>query len=247
LAEEPRANGQEGKPDPEAAGPPSSNRPESYVERFAIDATRWLLEHAPRSRNGRITAFLVAFVFVTLPSALLVAWTLFGDQQQIEGWFETLGYAGVFIANLLSTGTVFIPVPGLLAVGHALIITGSQVLSPFLVGVVGGIGMGLGETTAYLTGLIGSETARQTQPRLPRWIEPAVSRLVRWVQLLMSRYGLPTLFVLSVIPDPIFEFAGITAGATRIGFRPFIAVVVSGNVVRGLLLAYFGDELFPFI
>jgi hypothetical protein len=31
-------------------------------------------------------------------------------------------------------------VPGLLAVGHALIIGGRQVLSPFFVGVVGGLG-----------------------------------------------------------------------------------------------------------
>jgi putative cofactor-binding repeat protein len=57
--------------------------------------------------------------------------------------------------------------------------------------------------------------------------------MVRW---LMAHYAIPTLFVL----------AGLTAGASRIGFTRFLAAVVAGNIVRGLLLAYFGEFLIPF-
>jgi membrane protein DedA with SNARE-associated domain len=71
-----------------------------------------------------------------------------------------------------------------------------------------------------------------------------VERAMNAVQWLMSRYGLATLFVLSVIPDPVFEFAGLSAGATRIGFRRFMAVVLAGNVIRGLLVAYIGGEIY---
>ncbi len=82
-----------------------------------------------------------------------------------------------------------------------------------------------------------------TPPRLPRWLQPLLDRVIRLVEWLMRRYGLLTLFVLSVIPDPIFEFAGITAGATRVGFWKFMFVVVAGNCIRGLLVAYFGADV----
>jgi len=134
-------------------------------------------------------------------------------------------------------------VPGLLAVSQALIVSEADVLSPLAVGLVGGLGMGLGETTAYLTGLAGSHAARETEARGPPWLQPAIDRVIKWVSWLMTRYGLVTLFVLAVIPDPIFEFAGITAGATRVSFRRYMAVVVTGNCVRGLLLAYVGREI----
>jgi uncharacterized membrane protein YdjX (TVP38/TMEM64 family) len=82
---------------------------------------------------------------------------------------------------------------------------------------------------------------------VPAWLTPALARTLRAVEWLMGRYGLPTLFVLAVIPDPVFEFAGILAGATRIGFWRFMLVVVSGNCVRGLLVAYYGEKLLPFL
>jgi len=215
----------------------------SAAYRYALGALRWLQRRQPKTRGGRIAVYSAAFVVLTVPSVALLAATVLTDRQAAEDWFGALGYAGVFLANLLSTGTVFIPVPGLLAVSQALIVSEADVLSPLAVGLVGGLGMGLGETTAYLTGLAGSHVARETEVRGPRWIQPAIDRVIKWVSWLMTRYGLVTLFVLAVIPDPIFEFAGITAGATRVSFRRYMAVVVTGNCVRGLLLAYVGREL----
>ena len=213
--------------------------------RWAVDAYLWLADHAPQSRHGRLFVFVVLFVLIVVPSAVLLYATFAVNREETEAWFAALGYPGVFVANLISTGTVFLPVPGLTAVAQALIISEAKLLNPFLVGFLGGLGMGLGETTAYLTGLAGSAVARESEPPVPRWLRPAFDRVVRGVGWLMRNYGLPTLFVLAVIPDPIFEFAGITAGATRIGFRKFMAVVVSGNLIRGLLLAYVGAELIP--
>ena len=215
---------------------------ESIEERLALRTFAWLLEHSPRSRTGRYVAAAIATVALTLPSLALLIFMLVNGREDTESRFDALGYGGIFLANLLSTATVFIPVPGLLAIGHALIVSGAETLNPFAAGLIGGLGMGLGETTAYMTGLVASEATRHAQPEFPRWLQPAVERTVRTVDWLMARYWVPTLFVLAVIPDPVFEFAGITAGATRIGFRPFMAVVVPGNVIRGLLVAYLGSE-----
>lgn len=219
----------------------------SPEERAAIAAYAWLARHVPETRRGRFIAGFVAVVVLTLPSVGLLAVMVLAGQEEAEGWFRTLGYAGIFLANLLSTATVFIPVPGLLAVGHALIISGAGVFGPLFAGLLGGLGMGLGETTAYMTGLVASETARQTKAELPSLIRRPGLAVINAVDWLMRRYWAPTLFVLAVIPDPIFEFAGITAGATRVGFRPFMAVVVSGNVIRGLIVAYVGAEIYELL
>jgi membrane protein DedA with SNARE-associated domain len=221
--------------------PPSQHK-RSLIERLSVSAAWWLVEHTPKSRNGRILFIAVATVVLTLPSAaLLVATILLGEDEAVSG-FRGLSFAGVFLANFLSTATVVIPVPGLLAIGQALIVTTAQSYPAWLVGLTGGAGMGLGETTAYVTGLVGAETARVTKPEPPSWLKPALEKVSGGVSWLMSRYGLLTLFVLSAIPDPVFEVAGIMAGATRVPFLRFLLVVVAGNCVRGLTLAYAGRE-----
>ena len=60
----------------------------------------------------------------------------------------------------------------------------------------------------------------------------------------MLRYGILTLFVLSVIPNPVFEFAGIAAGATLMNFWRFLAPVGLGKTARCLLLATLGTAYF---
>ena len=129
---------------------------------------------------------------------------------------------------------------------QALIISQASVLNPVAVGLLGGLGMGLGEATAYLTGVVGGEVARETNAKGPRWLQPALNAIIRFINRLMQRYGVATLFFFSVIPNPIFEFAGITAGATGMAFRKFMMTVVAGKLIRGLLLAYVGDQLVPF-
>ena len=56
-----------------------------------------------------------------------------------------------------------------------------------------------------------------------------------------------TIFVLSVVPNPLFEIAGWTAGATRYPFWKFMASVTPGKVARGLLLAYAGANVFDWL
>jgi membrane protein DedA with SNARE-associated domain len=217
----------------------------SRAGRWAVAAFAWLFDHAPKSRRGRVIAYVLAFLLVVVPATALLIATFTLNREDTERWFSALGYPGVFLANLLSTATVFLPVPGLTALAQALIVREADILNPFLVGFLGGLGMGLGETTAWLTGVAGAEIARENELKAPRLIQPALNRLIRWVNWLMQNYGVATLFVLSVIPDPIFEFAGVTAGATGMGFRKFMAVVLCGNMLRGLLLAYFGPKLVP--
>ena len=87
-----------------------------------------LMDQMPQSRRGRLlTAIFVGGVLMAMSIGLLLLpiWVDLSEDR-----FSTFGYAGVFLANLVSTGTVFIPVPGLTAIGQALILHSS--LNPVL-------------------------------------------------------------------------------------------------------------------
>jgi membrane protein YqaA with SNARE-associated domain len=59
----------------------------------------------------------------------------------------------------------------------------------------------------------------------------------------MAHYGVATLLVLSAIPNPFFEFAGITAGAVRMNFWRFLLAVAIGKTIRVILLVIIGQAL----
>lgn len=160
---------------------------------------------------------------------------------------EQLGYPGLFITNFFSTALFFIPLPGLSAAGQALIVTLADRLEPVSVAIVGGLGMGLGELGPYVAGR-GARTLSHGRDipihgRLGDWMR----KVGGWIDRLMRSYGIPTLFVLSALPNPLFEVAGITAGATRMGMWRFLAPTVSGKLVRAFILAFAGASVLHLI
>jgi membrane protein DedA with SNARE-associated domain len=200
---------------------------------------KWLERHLPTSRRGRMVLAVVLAVAVIVPSVALLIVTLAVPDltERLEGF----GYAGVFLANLASTATVFIPVPGLTAAGQALIISQAQHLNPVAVGLLGGTGMALGEVTAYAGGAAGSQAVEGGRLQAPERIRPVVEKVISWIDWLMDHYGTVTLIVLSAIPNPLFEIAGLTAGASRMNFWRFMIAVLIGKNIRGLILAFAGD------
>ena len=196
--------------------------------------SRWI----PSGRKTRIGLGLLVLVAVLGPFVVLLIlpeWFNL-DEQSLGG----LGYVGVFVANLASTVTVFIPVPGLTALGQVLILDQGKVHNPVLVGLAGGSGMALGEITAYIAGMYGGQMAAGHTVPGPRWTRRLVERAISIIDRLMDSFGMLTLFVLSVIPNPVFEIAGLTAGAVRMPFARFMGPVFVGKVLRGVILAFLG-------
>lgn len=222
----------------ERRGPDDGVLPEPPIRRrIVLDMPSWVpIEKAPRWLliGGMVVVLLVAFAGTAVPFAL--GWLSEKD-------LEDFGYAGIFLANFLGTATGFVPVPGLTAGGQALIVAGSQSLFKPGVVVAGAAGMTLAESTAYLTGVVGRGLAEEREipvkGRLGVWIHRGASR-VDW---LMAHYGFATLFALSAVPNPFFEFAGITAGAVRMNFWRFMLAVAIGKTLRVILLVIIGDAL----
>ena len=156
---------------------------------------------------------------------------------------RSFGYPGIFLVNVLGTGTVFVPVPGLTLIGQILIVEGPRDLGLHPVGVValGSLGMTVGEVTGYVTGRLGRRVSEAEQISVRGGIGKRLRRVGRLVDRLMARYGVATLFVLSAIPNPIFEIAGVTAGAVRMSIWRFLVAVGMGKTVRVIMLVIIGD------
>ena len=172
-------------------------------------------------RYIRLLALAVVIAVFALAFALR-------DLLQVQA-AEALGYPAVFLVSLIGNATVILPVPALLAV-----CSGGIVLVPVIVGLVAGIAMALGETTAYLAGFSGGNLARN-------------NRVYRRVQPWMQRRGWIVVLLSASVPNPLFDIVAIAAGATRMPFWRFLGAAWAGKTVMGIYAAYlcaFGYDFF---
>jgi len=151
--------------------------------------------------------------------AITVAVVLLSDDLRR---LSALGYLGVFAVAVLSNATVVVPVPGI-----AVVFASASVLNPLLVALVAGLGEPIGELSGYLAGYAGSP-AIEDRKRFDR------------VRGFMERRGFLTLFVLAVIPNPLFDLAGITAGMMKVPVWQFLLACWAGKTVKALAVAYLG-------
>ncbi len=161
---------------------------------------------------------IAALAFVIGISAALVVW-----RRQLSS-VHAYGYPGLFLVNLIGNATLFLPAPVLIVVFAA----GSSFV-PVLVGLSAGSGAALGELTGYLAGFSGSAVV-ENQVRY--------ARIRRW----MERWGLWVVFVLSLIPNPLFDAAGILSGALRVPLPRFLLACWAGKVVKMTAIAYMGGQ-----
>jgi membrane protein YqaA with SNARE-associated domain len=222
----------------ESAAEAVARRAQSPLDRFVLRATGWFAAHT----TIRLVVAATALVLALTPGIVLV---LFPDlTDRLTG----LSYGGVFLTNLASTATFYFPVPGLTLAAQTIIATeGDNARFPWLVAIVGGLGMALGEVTAYYAGYLGAEIVRGREFSGPKRLRGVVERVLRGIGWLMDRWGMATLFVLSAVPNPLFEIAGLTAGSVRMSFRRFLLAVTTGKLLRGLILAYYGVNAFDWL
>ena len=162
--------------------------------------------------------------------AIVVGAFWLGTQRELVQRFSQWGYLSSFLISLIGSATVILPAPGL-----ALILALGAHLNPVLLGVVAGFGSGLGELSGYLAGKAG------------RNLVNSEGRFNAFLHRMTTRFTSPALFVLAILPLPIFDFAGILAGALRMPVLHFLAVVISGKIIKHALAAYLGAEFFEML
>jgi len=138
--------------------------------------------------------------------------------EQFKGW----GYPGIFLIAMLANATVLLPAPGV-----AVIYAMGGMLHPLGVGLAAGTGGTIGELSGYLAGFSGQAVVERTG---------VYSRIRPWV----DKYGGWAILVLSAIPNPFFDVAGIAAGIAKMPMRTFLLFTWVGQFIKMTLFALAG-------
>lgn len=163
-----------------------------------------------------------AFRLLVVAAVLAISGIIFALRDRFVE-LAALGYGGIFVVSLLSSATIILPAPSL-----ALVFAMGSALPPLLVGLAAGIGEALGELTGYAAGFGGRAVIEE---------ERTYERLKEW----MERRGGITIFVLSVIPNPLFDLAGIAAGTLRYPLWRFFVICWAGKSIKTTAVAFAGS------
>ena len=164
---------------------------------------------------------LIALVLGIFAVSLVFAiWMLVGGLSNSD-WWKALGYPGVFFLSLLASGGMVFPIPSLAATCGA----AGLDLNLVIVGVLAGLGETLGELVGYSIGFGGQSVVQRR-------------RIYKRARTWMIRWGIGVLLILSIIPNPIFDFVGIAAGALRYPMKRFLVTVWVGKTLKGLIIAH---------
>ncbi len=148
---------------------------------------------------------------------------LLSDQIEALGnW----GYVGAFIISLMGSATILIPVPS-----WAVIVGLAKTLNPLTLGIVSGVGSAIGELTAYL---FGNGMGRLIEKRKD------FQNQKEWIQ----SNDFWAIFVLSFLPNPLFDVAGLAAGAAKVPWTRFLLFCGTGRILRFIVFGYAGYALF---
>ncbi|MCX8061122.1 MAG: VTT domain-containing protein [Anaerolineales bacterium] len=175
------------------------------------------------SSNNRKTFYLwrvLALLFVIALS--LFIFSIREDAAKLA----FLGYPGVFLIAFMAYATVVLPAPGL-----AIIFTLGGVLSnPLGVAIAASLGATAGEISGYLAGFGGQVMVERFE---------VYQKLTQWMQ----KHGGITVYILSAIPNPFFDVAGMAAGALKMPLHIFFFWCFLGQTTKMLIFSFLGSGL----
>jgi membrane protein YqaA with SNARE-associated domain len=167
--------------------------------------------------TGKPFRFLVILFVLVISIAIFIFRDRFAQ-------LAAIGYPGIFLVSLLGNATIILPAPSL-----ALVFAMGSALPPILVGLSAGIGEALGELTGYAAGFGGRGVIENQE---------MYNRLTAWMQ----RRGGITIFLLSTIPNPFFDLAGIAAGTLRYPLWRFMFFCWVGKTLKTTMVAWAGAQ-----
>jgi membrane protein YqaA with SNARE-associated domain len=132
------------------------------------------------------------------------------------------GYLGVFLISLTFNATVILPA------GNAVILSALAAILPsaIMVGLVGGVGAAIGETTGYIAGYSGRAIIEKR-------------KMYRQVEGWVRRWGATVIFLFALLPL-IFDLAGIAAGVLRFPLWKFLLICWLGRTILYVSIALAG-------
>lgn len=174
------------------------------------------------SERKRPAVFTTILRIVALLAVIGITIYIFSIRDRVEE-FAQFGYPGIFLIALLANATVLLPAPGV-----AVIYAMGAIFNPFGVALAAGTGGALGELSGYLAGFSGQGMVERMD---------VYERIKPWV----DKYGGWAILVLSAIPNPFFDAAGIAAGIARMPLHTFLLFTWIGQLIKMLIFALAGN------
>jgi membrane protein YqaA with SNARE-associated domain len=138
-----------------------------------------------------------------------------------EGFIAAFGYLGVFIVSVVSSASIFLPVPGFL-----FILAAATFLNPFLVGIISGAGMAIGELTGYA---IGGGSNYVLKKKDHKWLKIGE----KWFR---KDRGFLVILIFAATPLPD-DITGILGGMFKYDWKKFLLAAFIGKTLLNLALA----------
>ena len=161
--------------------------------------------------------------------ALIVALFLFRDQVKK---LENYGYLGIFLISIAANATIIIPLPGV-----AFTTAMGAIFNPIGVALAAGLGAAFGELSGYLAGFSGQAVVERAA---------LYNRLTNWMKEHQNQAYLMIVLV-SFIPNPIFDLAGMASGALKLPIWKFMIACAIGKILKMLMFAYAGYYSIGFV
>ena len=176
-----------------------------------------------------LTKRIVVLLFLsTLLAVIGISAYVFSIRERIDE-FAAYGYPGIFLIALLANATVLLPAPGV-----AIVFAMGSIFHPLGVALAAGTGGALGELSGYLAGFGGQAVVENTA---------AYARVQPWVQ----KWGGWAVLVLSAIPNPFFDLAGVAAGVSKMPIWKFLLFCWFGQIIKMGMFAYAGSASIPLL
>lgn len=171
-----------------------------------------------RTENKTLTNILRILAVLAVIGITVYVYSI---REQVEQ-FAQYGYFGAFLIMIIANATVILPAPGV-----AVVFAMGGVLNPLGVALAAGVGGTLGELTGYLAGYGGQAAVENTQ---------VYNRILPWIQ----KHGAWVILVLSAIPNPFFDIAGIAAGISKIPVWKFLLACWVGQTIKMAMFSFAG-------
>ena len=167
----------------------------------------------------RKTLEILFIVFVVLLSG-----TIFLLRDKI-GQVSNVGYLGLFFLCFLANSTVLPPAPTLIIAASCALI-----MNPWFVALFAALGSTLGEFVGYAFGTV----TKDLSPKFQNIWEKFMSKVNNQTLLV---------FILAVLPLPLFDIAGIYSGGTKMNLIKFTTACFIGKLIKLLVYTRMYDIL----
>lgn len=171
--------------------------------------------------SSKVKRFLeVAFLIIVVALSVVI----FVMKDKI-GEVSDISYLGLFFLCFLANSTVLLPAPSLMIAASCALI-----MDPLLVALVASLGSSTGELVGYAFGSV----SKDLSPKFQKLVDKLTTKIHNQTLLV---------FVLAVLPLPLFDVVGIYSGGTKMNLIKFYTACFAGKFIKMLVYTRMYDIL----